>query len=104
MKVKIFYPNVNGNIELTKKQLEELLEEAYNEGYKDGSNYKSVYTWTTSSPSITIDNGSSTKESKWWGDNTITTAYTSECVNMVNEDNFHTSPFVVEVHSSAVGE
>lgn len=37
MKVKVFYPNEKGNIELTKEKLEALLTEAYNEGYADGN-------------------------------------------------------------------
>lgn len=36
MKIKVFYPNEKGNIELTKEKLEAILTEAYNEGYHDG--------------------------------------------------------------------
>lgn len=36
MKIKVFYPNAKGNIELTKEKLEAILTEAYNEGYNDG--------------------------------------------------------------------
>lgn len=119
MKVKIFYPNVNGNIELTKKQLEELLEEAYNEGYKDG-NYRPYYwTTTTSNPSITID-GSSSKKNNWWDNNTTVycsntndiSTTTMEATDSINDDveyinNYstkQTSPFVIEVNSMAIGE
>jgi hypothetical protein len=38
MKIKVFYPNEKGNIEITKEKLESLLNEAYNEGYRDGNN------------------------------------------------------------------
>lgn len=38
MKIKVFYPNEKGHIELTKEKLEDLLNEAYNEGYRDGKN------------------------------------------------------------------
>lgn len=45
--VKIFYPNQNGRIELTKEELENLLDtirkEAYDEGYTDGS--KNIITY-----------------------------------------------------------
>ncbi len=34
MKVKLMKPNKNNKIELTEKELNDLLEEAYNEGYK----------------------------------------------------------------------
>lgn len=43
MKIKVFYPNEKGNIELTKEKLESLLNEAYNEGYRDGKNYNGYY-------------------------------------------------------------
>lgn len=47
----------NGKVELTKKELEELLEKAncegYNRGYQDGINY-SVY-WKPLTQPITID-------------------------------------------------
>lgn len=36
MKIKVFYPNSQGKLEFTKKELEELLNEAYHEGYQDG--------------------------------------------------------------------
>jgi hypothetical protein len=38
MKIKVFYPNEKGNIEITKEKLESLLNEAYVEGYRDGKN------------------------------------------------------------------
>ena len=43
MKIKVFYPNEKGNIELTKEKLEGLLNEAYNEGYRDGKNSNGYY-------------------------------------------------------------
>lgn len=49
MKVKVFYPNENGKIELTKQELEKLLDEAYKEGYSDSDN-KYNYPWTISTP------------------------------------------------------
>ena len=48
--IKIFTLNKNGKIELTKKQLEQLLNESYWEGYNRGNNSR---WWTYSSPSIT---------------------------------------------------
>lgn len=46
MKIKIFYPNRDGMICLTKQELEKLLDEVYNEGYHDGRQTPSI-TWTT---------------------------------------------------------
>lgn len=36
MKIKCFYPDKNGNIVLTKNELEKLLNDVYDEGYSDG--------------------------------------------------------------------
>ena len=52
MKVKVFYPNEKGNIELTKEKLEALLTEAYNEGYHDGKNYNGYYYGITTTPYV----------------------------------------------------
>ena len=43
MKIKVFYPNSEGKIELSKEKLEALLNEAYNEGYRDGKNSNYYY-------------------------------------------------------------
>ena len=43
--IKVFTLNKNGKIELTKKELEQLLNESYWEGYRDNKNY-----WTYTSP------------------------------------------------------
>ena len=58
MKIKVFYPNEKGNIELTKEKLEGLLNEAYNEGYRDGKNNNGYYYGISTTPyvsSICID-------------------------------------------------
>lgn len=63
MKIKIFYPNSDGKIELSKEKLETILNEAYQEGYRDGKNancyyYQSPYVSTltgTSSALRSID-------------------------------------------------
>ena len=46
--IKVFTLNKNGKIELTKKELEQLLNESYWEGYRNNSN---IY-WTYTSPTI----------------------------------------------------
>jgi hypothetical protein len=52
MKIKVFYPNEKGHIELTKEKLEGLLNEAYNEGYRDGSNNNGYYCGITTTPYV----------------------------------------------------
>ena len=46
--IKVFTLNKNGKIELTKKELQQLLNESYWEGYRNNNHF---YTYT--SPSIT---------------------------------------------------
>ena len=43
MKVKVFYPDMDGRIHFTKKELEDLLNEVYKEGYNDAR----PYYWTS---------------------------------------------------------
>ena len=50
--IKVFTLNKNGKIELTKKELEQLLNESYYEGYWKGYGNKGCC-WTYTSPSIT---------------------------------------------------
>lgn len=45
--IKVFTLNKNEKIELTKKELEQLLNESYWEGYRNNSNY-----WTYTSPNV----------------------------------------------------
>ena len=52
MKIKVFYPNEKGYIELTKEKLEGLLNEAYNEGYRDGRNNNGYYYGITNTPYV----------------------------------------------------
>ena len=50
MKVKVFYPDFDGRISLTKEELENLLDEVYNEGYHDGKQTRPITTtWTSPS-------------------------------------------------------
>ena len=56
MKIKVFYPNARGNIELTKEKLEAILTEAYNEGYNDGKYHNNGFyynTLTSTTPYLT---------------------------------------------------
>ena len=45
--IKVFTLNKNGKIELTKKELEQLLNESYWDGYRNNNYY-----WTYTSPSV----------------------------------------------------
>ena len=50
MKVKVFYPDFDGRISLTKEELENLLDEVYDEGYHDGKQTRPTpITWISSS-------------------------------------------------------
>lgn len=50
MKVKVFYPDFDGRISLTKEELENLLDEVYSEGYHDGKQTRPTpITWTSPS-------------------------------------------------------
>ena len=45
MKIKIFYPEQDGSIRLTKQELQTLLDEVYHEGYDDGRIHGNTYPW-----------------------------------------------------------
>lgn len=76
MLVKVFTKNKNDKIELTEKELKELLDEAYWEGYRSNSHLTYTYTtpnWpysiTTSGTTVTLNSSDTT---------TTTTSYNSE--------------------------
>ena len=54
MRIKIFTEDRNGNILITKKELEEVLNEAYNEGFYDGNKNKNNCTITTTPGVVTV--------------------------------------------------
>lgn len=108
MKVQVFYPNKDGKIEFTKKELEKLLQEVYDDGHADGytQGKNERYTWY---PSITTPYYSTTVSSNKTVDTTpeltwsttannsgdvaydihLTTARSTEdtvCVNSSNKD------------------
>ena len=68
MKIKVFYPDKDGKISFTKKELQTLLDEVYKEGYNDARPYywQSPYwynsgtiTTTTTTPNITWSSSNS---------------------------------------------
>ena len=70
MKVKVFYPDKNGRISFTKKELQDLLDEVYREGYNDAKPY--YWTWTT--PYVYGN----------WSNGTVTSTNTSSTLNSSN--------------------
>lgn len=89
MKIKVFYPDRDGRISFTKKELEELLDEVYREGYNDNR----PYTWTspyynniTTTPYITLTSMSSNSSN---ADNSTATIsdfkYSSQSIQYVEK-------------------
>lgn len=102
MKVKVFYPDRDGNIRFSKKELEDLLDEVYREGYMDGRNsiphwwtyttpnwyYTSNGTITTSNPRLNDSITYSTASNSTYTSNTATISneYNDENITNVNID------------------
>ena len=67
--IKVFTLNKNGKIELTKKELEQLLNESYWEGYRNKNNYwtytspTAPYTWSSSTPYTLSTSSTSSSDS-----------------------------------------
>ena len=76
MVIKIFKENINGKIELTKKELEDLLEEARLEGYTEGYNIGRSTTpvWPMTYPAT----------SPYWWDYNKVTCSTGNCEKVSN--------------------
>ena len=74
MMVKVFTLNKNNKIELTEKELKQILDEAYWEGYRNGSH--TTYTYT--SPSILTPYYSTTCTNGTTGSITLTSASASD--------------------------
>lgn len=80
MKIKIFCPNVNGKLEFTKEELENLLNEAYNDGYRDGS---CARTWTYTYPTVTLNSSGSTAGTTTYRDSVSLNDLASTSTNAV---------------------
>lgn len=74
--VKVFEVQKNGKIEFTKDELEKLLNEVYNDAYNKGKYEHNYWTWTSSSPTITLNRG--TGETPYY----TTTATNVDSVNV----------------------
>ena len=79
MKIKVFYPDPDGSIRVSKQELQTLLDEVYKEGYNDAK----PYYWT--SPYYWTNTGTITTGSPLRGDNiTYTTADSSSITYATN--------------------
>ena len=58
MRIKIFTPNKNGKIELTKEELENLLNESYRQGWNDRP-YNSGFYYSYPTATLTADSTAS---------------------------------------------
>ena len=74
MKIKTFVLNKNNKIQLSEKELKQLLDEVYWEGYKDGSSSH----WTYTTPNYTYSYPT-------WKDYITTCTTSSEQINLKGE-------------------
>lgn len=103
MKIKVFYPNEKGNIEITKEKLESILNEAYSEGYRDGKNSNSYYYCSSplgisTTPYITTctDNAVSSA--------TADTAYLNSTTPSINYNEVSTIDCYVNTNDKAIAD
>lgn len=83
MRIKIFTPNENGKIELTKEELENLLNESYRQGWNDKPYYRDYYYST--SPSITLT-GKTADTAYAYSINNSSTSITNACAEALEKD------------------
>ena len=80
MRIKIFTPNKNGKIELTKEELENLLNESYRQGWNDKPYYRDYYYSTY--PSVTLTGNTAGAA---YSNNSIT-SITNACAEALEKD------------------
>lgn len=80
MRIKIFTPNKNGKIELTKEELENLLNESYRQGWNDRP-YNGGYYY--SYPSISLTGNSADTA---YGVSDSVSSITNACAETLNKD------------------
>lgn len=88
MKIKVFYPEFDGSIRLSKQELQDLLDEVYKEGYDDGRNNARNY-WTY--PSWTYTGGGITNGN---------IVYTNDSISITSSNNY--DPNTCTVSSSNI--
>lgn len=84
MRIKIFTPNENGKIELTKEELENLLNESYRQGWNDKPYYYRDYYYSTY-PNITLT-GNAADTGAAYGINNSSTSITNACAETLEKD------------------
>ena len=82
MRIKIFTPNENGKIELTKEELENLLNETYRQGWNDKPYYRD-YCYSTY-PNITLTG--STADTAYAYNINSSTSITDLCTEALEKD------------------
>lgn len=83
MKIKVFCPNVNGKLEFTREELENLLNEAYSDGYRDGSCSR---TWTYTYPTVTLSSSNSIAGTTTYRDSVSLNDLASTSTNAVTQE------------------
>ena len=83
MRIKVFTPNENGKIELTKEELENLLNESYRQGWNDKPYYRDYYYST--SPNITLT-GNTADTARAYSINNSSTSITNACSEPLEKD------------------
>ena len=83
MRIKIFTPNENGKIELTKEELENLLNESYRQGWNDKPYYRDYYYSTY--PNITLT-GNTADTGHAYSIDSSSTSITNACAEALEKD------------------
>ena len=83
MRIKIFTPNENGKIELTKEELENLLNESYRQGWNDKPYYRDYYYSTY--PNITLTEKAA-DSAYAYSINNSSTSITNACAEALEKD------------------
>ena len=82
MRIKIFTPNENGKIELTKEELENLLNESYRQGWNDKPYYYYDRYWYNSPTLATT----TTNTGHAYGIDCSSTSITNACAETLEKD------------------
>ena len=83
MRIKIFTPNKNGKIELTKEELESLLNESYRQGWNDKPYYGGYY--YSNYPNITLT-GTAADSALAYSINNSSNSITDACAEALEKD------------------
>lgn len=83
MRIKVFTPNENGKIELTKEELESLLNETYRQGWNDKPYYRDYY--YSNYPSAYLNESTADKAVTCSINNNLT-SITNACAETLEKD------------------